>query len=146
MFRKSRFLALCLTAVLLALTYAVGTTPVRGDTQFLDKVLKEIGPRSGKWGKIAVDSSSSDRSYDLTLVYRTMPSGLQEVESDTKRIARAVLKTLIADGRKPRQEMISVNVSAHMPFRGETGAAMARVFGMTHYSYANDSLQFKPAN
>lgn len=111
---------------------------------FKDQVLKVLGPIPSSWSTIQFDEIS-ERSYGLTLVYMHTPSNLQQVQNDTRRIARGVLKALMDKGRSPHQEMITVFVHAQIPERGETGAGMVRYFGKTMYDYNDDQLVFKPA-
>jgi len=112
--------------------------------RFSAKVLDAVGPPSPKWDKVRFDEISKS-NFRLTILYRQTPSGYREIETDTKRVARAVLKVLIADGRDPHGEWISVFVHAHKPERGETGAALVRNFGRTSYDFNTDQLEFKPS-
>ncbi|MEQ1795426.1 MAG: hypothetical protein ABL970_14685 [Nitrospira sp.] len=126
--------------------FAGGPTKVSTSDQILfkDQVLKTLGPTPSSWNVIQFEEVG-ERSFRLALVYSHMPSNLQQVENDTRRIARAVLKVLVEKGRSPHQEMISVFVHAQIPEKGETGANMVRYFGKTMYDYNDDQLVFKPA-
>ena len=111
---------------------------------FKDQVIKKIGHLPSEWNQITFDEIGH-RLVRVTLVYRHMPSSLEQVKNDAHRIARAVLKVLLDNGRNPQQEMIAVFVHGQIPERGETGANMVRYFGKTMYDYNTDQLTFKPA-
>ena len=138
--------AIIITVVMLGHPLRVVGTEPGSSGQHLSRewVLRSLGAMPPRWKEIAFDETSN-RRFRLTLVYRQMPSSLREVENDTKRIARAVLKVLVEHGRSPREEMISIFVHAHIPEKGETGANLVRVFGKTMYNYNNDQFEFKPA-
>jgi hypothetical protein len=84
-----------------ARTAALARPPAAAKPSFPDQVLRQLGRRSSKWSEIRFDPDNSAKSIALTLVYRRTPSGYAEVEADTGRVARAVLATLLAEGRKP---------------------------------------------
>jgi hypothetical protein len=122
-------------------------SPARGTidaAKFKNDVMQAVGKPSGKWQEIRFDEIKKD-NVRATILYKQMPSSLHEVELDTKSVARAILKVLVAQGRNPRAEWIGVFVHAHKPERGETGASVVRVFGRTMYNFNNDQLEFKPA-
>jgi hypothetical protein len=111
---------------------------------FSNQVLIRLGYESPKWREIRFDGDNSQDSIGLTIVYRRSPSGYAEVQADTARVARAVLQTLMANGRNPHAEWIFVSVRAQQPAgQGETGADMTRIFGSTHYDFNSDQLVFE---
>lgn len=111
---------------------------------FPDRVLRQLGRRSSKWSEIRFDPDNSEKSIALTVVYRRTPSGYAEVEADTRRVARAVLATLLAEGRNPHAEWTFVSVRAQQPAgQGETGVDLTRSFGSTHYDFNSDQLVFE---
>lgn len=138
---------LLLFALIMAVSLFTGTpTKVSTSDQMLfkDQVLKTLGPTPPSWNVVQFEEIG-ERSFRLVLVYLHAPSNLQQVQDDTRRIARAVLKVLVEKGRSPQQEMIAVFVHAQIPQKGETGASMVRYFGKTMYDYNDDQLVFKPA-
>lgn len=138
------FIALAMEMPPHPLSAAWAEPSISHQTLFPERVLKSLGTTPPRWKEITFDEISK-RRLRLTLVYQQMPSNLREVENDTKRIAGAVLKVLVEDGRKPHEEWISVFVHAHIPEKGVTGANLVRVFGKTMYNFNNDQLEFKPA-
>jgi Na+-transporting methylmalonyl-CoA/oxaloacetate decarboxylase gamma subunit len=96
-----------------------------------------------KWDRIEI-TEAKDNDYLLTLVYRSPPSDLFEVEVDTTAIARAMLSELVASGYHPSRDFTSVFVWAQRPVRGETGEALVATYGYTVYDYGRDSLEFTP--
>lgn len=133
--------ALVLTALLFSYTPTVNAQEQK---VFEDRVLNAIGKLPSGWDRVVFEDVRH-RSIRLTLVYRSLPSSLEQVKNDTHRIARAVLKVLVDNGRNPSQEMIAVFVHGQIPEKGETGASMVRYFGKTMYDFNNDQLAFKPA-
>lgn len=111
---------------------------------FKDQVIQSLGPSPATWNGIRFEEMRKD-SFRLTLVYQRLPANFSQVKDDTYQIARAVLKVLAQDGRKPHEERITVFVHAHIPEKGETGADMVRSFGRTVYNYNTDQLEFEPA-
>jgi hypothetical protein len=111
---------------------------------FKEHVRNAIGTLPMDWSQVIFDEIGQ-QSIRLTLVYRNSPSNLEQVQTDTQRIARSVLKVLIDSGRNPRREMITVFVHGQIPEKGETGASLVRSFGRTMYDYNNDQLTFKQA-
>jgi hypothetical protein len=159
---KGFFVICCLFAALLVLaaflprpTQSAAATPVpaeplrtaaiaqKAQPAFPALVLAQIGRQSPKWQEIRFDNDNSAKSYALTISYRRTPSGYGEVEVDTKRVARAVLRTLVANGRNPHAKWISVFVRGQQPETGETGADLVRMFGETHYDFNDDQLVFE---
>ncbi len=58
---------------------------------FKDKAMQSLGPWPATWNMIRFETTGRSM-FRLHLVYHRMPSDLHQVENDTKRIARAVLK------------------------------------------------------
>jgi hypothetical protein len=112
---------------------------------FSAQVMAQIGRQSPKWQEIRFDNDNSAKMVALTINYRRTPSGYGEVEADTRRVARAVLRTLVANGRNPHAEWIFVSVRGQKPESGETGADLVRVFGTTRYDFNSDQLVFEAA-
>lgn len=110
-------------------------------TKFAEAVLAGL-KGSPKWSGLQVDEAS-ERSYKLTLLYKTMPSSQFEVERDTKAVAQAALTQLVQQGRQPSQEHIFLTVWAHKLEKGATGQAVVRVFGRALYDYNNDTIEYK---
>jgi hypothetical protein len=59
---------------------------------FQDQVMQSLGPSPASWRAIRFEESIGKDFFRLMLLYQSTPSGLPQVENDTKRIARAVLK------------------------------------------------------
>ena len=118
---------------------------------FNDHVMQELGPSPASWRAIRFEERRKD-DISLTLLYQLVPSSLMQVENDTKRIARAALKVLMQDGRKPQQEGITLFVRAQMPTKGETGADLVQSSAkpsttpITTNWNLNPVRQYSPAN
>lgn len=95
------------------------------------------------WSRVAVEEAEK-RTFRIIVWYDSMPSGHRQVEQDTKRVARETLAALQEFGRSPSEERLFLSVWARKPESGETGKDLVRVFGRTSYSYATDSLTYKP--
>lgn len=111
------------------------------DFQKIDKVIKAI-PSSPNWDSIEIEEAGNHQ-YSLTIWYKNLPSGYSEVESDTKFVARTILKELMSSGVNPSNEMIFIFVYGSMHVLGETGTNKIRAFGNAFYSPANDELKFE---
>jgi len=138
---------LILIAVILLLSLWMGTpTKVSPDDlhHFKGDVQRVVGRMPAAWHDIVIDNLTS-LSVGATLIYAAPPADFHQVQADTHKIARAILKVLQDKGKSPHQDMITVHVHAQLPIRGETGAAMTRYFGKTMYDYNDDRLVFKPA-
>ena len=145
--KRLLFASLIVLAIVMPVTlYSNALTTVSSSDQklFKEQVLHALGPAQPGWNEIKFEEIGK-RMFRLMLVYQHSPSNLQQVENDTHRIARAVLKVLVENGRKPPQEMIAVFVHAQIPEKGEAGANLVRYFGKTMYDYNSDQLVFKPA-
>jgi|GEM_PF-5600652 len=113
--------------------------------EFKDSLLHEVGSLRPKWDSIKI-SEASDRSYRLAVIYKESAkvSGYGEVATDTKFIARKVLRTLMSQGRKPTDEWIFVSVHARQPAgTGETGTPLTRMLGSSTYDFSSDQLVFR---
>jgi len=97
---------------------------------------------SPKWGKLEAEQKRD--GYRLTLKYRDMPSGMREVEKDTRAIAQAALDSVVAAGRNPHEEQLFLSVWANRPERGATRAEVVRMFGRARYNWSNDQIEFEP--
>ena len=95
-----------------------------------------------KWQEIEV-KNASDGDYTISLWYKKMPSGYQEISNDTKLIVRAFLKELVAQGKKPSEDMTTIFVHAYKKEPGET-QEMVRSFGKAMYDYTVDAVVFEP--
>jgi hypothetical protein len=93
------------------------------------------------WGEIEINHAES-RRYALALIYRRQPS-IGDPRADSKSIARDVLAVLIKAGRKPAEEMISIQVCSQLPVRGETGKQLFRPYGCAYYDYNHDQLTYE---
>ena len=120
------------------------TDPSSNPEVFQKRVMAAVGKPSSNWASVRFDNISKN-DFRLTVLYKKSPSSMAEVEKDTKAVARAVLKVLMDDGRKPREEWVFVFVHAHQPEKGETGGDLVRVYGKTAYDFNTDSLKFTPA-
>lgn len=118
--------------------------PVVKPMAFSNQVLIQLGYESPKWREIRFDGDNSEKSIRAAIVYRRTPSGHAEVQADTARVARAILQTLVANGRDPHAGWIFVSVRAQEPAgQGETGTDLTRIFGTTHYDFNSDQLVFE---
>lgn len=95
------------------------------------------------WSRVAVEEAAN-RTFRIVVWYDSMPSGHGQVERDTKQVAREALAALKEFGWNPAKDQLFLSVWARKPETGETGKALVRVFGRTSYSYATDSLTYKP--
>lgn len=130
-----------LVAILLSNIPSVSTEDQK---LFQQQVLGSIGTLPAEWDHMTFEEIGH-RSIRLFLSYRHSPSSLDQVKNDMDRVARAVLKVLVDNGRNPQQEKIAVFVHGQVPERGEMEANWVRYFGKTMYDYNNDKLIFKPA-
>src|ERR1700744_909415 len=98
--------------------HPAASAPTVSAPSFADRVRRQLGRQPRAWEEIRFDPDNSAKSIAVTLVYRRTPSGYAQVKADTARIARAVLAALVADGRPPHEEWISVFVHAEEPAGG----------------------------
>lgn len=121
---------------------SVRSTPDIGQLQgAIDSRL--AATKNGAWSRVSVEEADR-RTFRIVVWYDSMPAGHRQVEQDTKRVARETLAALQGFGRNPADERIFLSVWARKPEAGETGKDLIRVFGRTSYSYATDSLTYKP--
>ncbi|KAF1722648.1 hypothetical protein [Pseudoxanthomonas wuyuanensis] len=129
----------------LDVTASSDTAPVMSaQERFRDAFLAEVGQLRPNWNDIEL-LESDNRSYRFAINYREDASigGYEEVAADTKHVARAALRTLVAQGRNPAKEWIAVHVHARQPAgTGETGQALTRVLGKSHYDSNADQVIF----
>jgi hypothetical protein len=130
-----------LVAILLSNTPSVSTEDQK---LFKQQVFISIGTFPTEWDHVTFEEIGH-RSIRLFLPYRNSPSSLDQVKNDMDRVARAVLKVLVDNGRNPQQEKIAVFVHGQVPERGESGVTLVRYFGKTMYDYNSGELIFKPA-
>lgn len=97
---------------------------------------------TAKWDGIQVEKADG-RNYRLILMYKADPSNQAEVRRDTKAVVQAALDELVAQGRRPAEEQLSVTTWAHKPEKGATGQNLTRVYGRSVYDYNNDSITYK---
>ena len=112
--------------------------------EFEAALFQELGSLKSKWDSVEVNEASG-RTYRLAVNYieSASISGYTEVSNDTKAIARAALKVLMSQGRKPKEEWISVSVWARQPAGfGETGTPLTRMLGNARYDFNSDQLVF----
>jgi len=95
------------------------------------------------WARI--NARDESHGLSLTLYYRTPPSSLFEVETDTKSILRSVIKLLISKGRNPGDEHLAIFVWGQKAEAGETGKSLVRVYGSARYSWVSDQITFEPS-
>ncbi len=111
--------------------------------QIADKAVASVKKKT-KWERIEITKAEKSM-YSLVIWYKAMPSSYSEVENDTKAVARAVLKELVADGAKPAKDWISVYVRGYKAEKGETGSKVVRAFGKASYNFNNDQIEFERA-
>lgn len=110
---------------------------------FSDAVKAKVGKFPAKWNGINI-SKISQSMVVVYLEYRQKPSSMNEVESDSKRVAQATVDTLIGKQWNPREKGTMVFVHAQMPENGSTGSNLIRQFGKATYSPYTDSINFEP--
>jgi hypothetical protein len=100
-------------------------------------------PRQSNWNSIEIEKAER-RGYSLTLWYREQAFISQaEAQADSQAIVRAVLTALVAQGRFPADQRVTVFVSAMRRFRGETGKAMVNWYGIASYDYNRDAVRYE---
>jgi len=83
-------------------------------------------------------------TYEFTIAYKELP-GLDEVESDTKSVARDVLEGVVKIQKPSENQSIWISVCAIQDgLRGETGKPLVRPLGCTNYNSDSDQLNFDP--
>lgn len=110
---------------------------------FSDAVKNKIGKFPAKWNGINI-SQISQTMIVAYLEYQQAPSGLPEIESDSKRVTQAVVDTLIAKGWNPREQRTMVFVHAQKPEAGSTGTNLIRQYGKAIYNFNYDTINFEP--
>jgi hypothetical protein len=133
----------------MALIKATGyvASPKPGDKAAL--AIAEKATRSLKaqpyWDRFTIDQAEGNM-FSVTIHYKAAPPlGMVNAEADTKAMVRAILAELIRTGHKPMDEYDSVFASAWQDgLKGQTGAALVRVFGTAHYDFNNDQIAFTP--
>ncbi|CAN5413604.1 hypothetical protein BH20ACI1_BH20ACI1_17620 [soil metagenome] len=109
-----------------------------------EAMLKNMGKLPANWQELEF-SKFEKNAVTINLYYSKMPSGLREVERDTKSIAQIVLNTLVSQNYNPREEWLALFVHARKRETGATGANLIRSFGKTHYDFNSDQLIFDAA-
>lgn len=105
-----------------------------------EAVKKNIGKYPKKWGSVSFTEMSNNHVI-IHLDYTAMPSSMAEVETDTKRIAKAVLDALRSLGYDPKANWFELFVHAQK----QEANRMVRRFGKTMYDFNNDTLTFSEA-
>lgn len=116
--------------------------------KFIESFYNELGSLNQKWENIEV-MNASDNDYRIAINYKESASisGYAEIERDTKSVVRVALKTLVAEGKSPSKEWISVFVHARQPAGvGETGQPVTRTLGRASYDFNNDNINFERSN
>lgn len=127
-----------------ALAPAAAVPAERPTVAELQAAVRSAVPLKPKWENIhAEDARAGKGSFKLALVYNTMPSGHDEVERDTKEIAKAALAALVDAGRNPYQERLFLSVWARKPETGATGQPLVRLFGKSQYDANSDSIEYE---
>lgn len=96
------------------------------------------GASNPTWQSVEIKKVTAG-DYELEIVYRTVPSSYDDVESDTKQIVRAVLSALRATGMHAARIM----VFTRRDVRGETGKNLVQDFGYASYNDERDLIVFK---
>jgi hypothetical protein len=116
-------------------------TPLCSPEDIAQRAIASV-TRQPTWDHIEVNQAAA-KDYSFTLSYKGIPADKAAVERDTKAIARAVLKALVAAGHEPIHEGIFVFVFALKPVKVETGAQMYVALGSTFYDWNHDELNFE---
>jgi|CXWL01.1.fsa_nt_gi hypothetical protein len=98
--------------------------------------------RAVKWDRVEVQRAKAN-DYALIIWYKAAPASHNEVEKDTSLVARAMLNVLVAEKVIQNRDDLHIVVRGRMPAKGETGASLTRVFGVTRYDASNDQLKFE---
>lgn len=114
----------------------------RSDLQ--KRIRARLGKSSPKWKDIEFDKVE-DNAVTIHLNYAKMPSSMAEVETDTERIAQAVIDELVAQNYNPKDKWLQLFVHAQKHEQGASGANMVRRFGKASYNFNNDRIEFSEA-
>ncbi|MDR3527982.1 MAG: tetratricopeptide repeat protein [Rhizomicrobium sp.] len=122
---------------------------VASDPEIAQAIMRQIAsiPLHLDWRSIRTDKLSHDAmgyTSEFTLIYKELP-GPDEVEADTKAIARAVLKQIVKMQKPSGDQSIWMSVCAIQDgLHGETGKPLVNPLGCTNYTSDNDQLSFDP--
>jgi hypothetical protein len=85
---------------------------------------------------------NGSQTYSFVIYYKNAPA-LKDVITDETKFARMVLKTLVSNGRNPREEFIMLHVFARTIVMGETGPKYISL-GSIDYNPNTDGLEYDP--
>jgi hypothetical protein len=115
-----------------------------GDRAPKQWAMRAIDKLRGTWDRIDVDTAKENK-YVLKVVYGSPPTNPAVIWLDTRTVARAVLSELVAVGRHPSSDHISLWVWAQsLAGKGETGRQLVIPHGHAEYNDQNDQIEFKP--
>lgn len=115
---------------------------VNQNDELRELILKQYKGQK-RWNTVAEISESDGIS--VFLHYYTVPGSRSDVENDTKKVAKFILKQLQKQGRRPDDFVFSLLVFGSHPVKGETGADVGMQFGHTRYEALNDRLIWEPS-
>ncbi len=96
------------------------------------------------WSRVEVDHTTDGDRIGFAIWYKGQPSHRTVVE-DTTHMVRTVLMGLMARGKSPAADDISVSVMAYAYQQGETGQMIPINLGRARYSPYEDNIEFKNA-
>lgn len=131
-------------------TSKTNTTNIPAMSELQSKILEDFNKvfttrKRQKKCDITIEfKEMKNNDFVMNLVFSNVQP-ISNVADDTNTLVRATLANIMASGRKPADEHISVMVWGHTPVKGETGAERVLVYGYSRYNYNSDSVEFSPS-
>lgn len=107
-----------------------------------DEILKDIGGRKPYWQDFEFEHNS-DSDFNFVITYNKNKGSQNLAKNETEQIVRIALKRLLAEGRKPTEDLTFINVTAFQDAgKGEIGEPLVRNLGTARYNMNTDQIEF----
>lgn len=112
-------------------------------SDFKENILKDIGGAKPYWSEITFEHNT-DSDFNFIITYKKNANIQGLARNETEQIVRASLKRLMAEGRKPADDMTFINVTAFQDAgKGESGEPLVRNLGTARYDMNSDKIEFE---
>lgn len=112
-------------------------------SDFKANILKDIGGAKPHWTEVEFEHNS-DSDFNFIITYKKNSQASSLAKNETEQLVRASLKRLMAEGRKPTDDLTFINVTALQEAgKGETGESLVVNLGTARYNMNNDQIDFE---